>query len=118
MLLIVLLYALFAASVWSSKLLLSYTTPIFLTGIRMSLAGLILLGYQYLYAHEHFSFKRSHIGLYAQIILFGIYLTYILRFWGMIGMSASKAMFFFNLAPFLSSLYSYIFFDERMTKRQ
>lgn len=118
MFLIVILYALWAASVWTSKILLKYTTPIFLTGSRMTIAGLILLCYQYFYAHEHFSFKRQHIWLYTQIIIFGIYLTYILRFWGMIDMSASKSMFFFNLAPFLSSLYSYIFFNERMTKRQ
>jgi len=118
MLLIILLYAFFAASVWTSKLLLAYTTPIFLTGSRMLIAGIILLIYQYTCAREHFYFKREHAWLYLQIILFGIYFTYILRFWGMLGMSAPKAMFLFNIAPFLSSLYSYIFFDERMSKKQ
>jgi drug/metabolite transporter (DMT)-like permease len=118
MILIILLHALFAASVWTSKFLLKYTTPIFLTGARMTLAGVILLATQYFYEHEHFHFKKKHFWLYIQIIFFGIYFNYILRFWGLLGMSASKSMFLFNLSPFITSLYSYLFLDERMTRRQ
>ena len=118
MLLIVILHALWAGSVTSSKILLNYTQPIFLTGIRMFIAGILLLIYQYFYAHEHFKFKRKHIPLYAQLILIGTYASYILRFWALESLTASKSMFLYNCAPFMTSLYSYFFFSEKMTRKQ
>jgi drug/metabolite transporter (DMT)-like permease len=118
MILIIIMYALWAASVSTSKAILAYTEPIFLTGSRFLIAGLILLIWQYLYAHEHFTFKRKDIWLYLQIIFFGVYATNILRFWALGSITASKSMFLFNIAPFLSSIYSYFAFDERMTRRQ
>jgi drug/metabolite transporter (DMT)-like permease len=117
--LIIILHALWASSVTASKFLLAYTTPIFLTGIRMLLAGLILIAYQYFYAHEHFArIRRNHLWLFTQLIFIGIYVSYILRFWALDSISASKSMFLFNFAPFISSLYAYFFFKEKMTKRQ
>ncbi len=118
MLLIIILHALWAGSVTASKILLSYTSPIFLTGIRMLLAGMILLAYQYLYFRDSFTVHKRDIWLYAQLIFFGIYSSYILRFWALESISASKSMFLFNCAPFISSLYSYFFFKEKMTLRQ
>jgi len=118
MILIVILYALFALSVFISKVIFSYCKPIFYIGARMSIAGIILLAYQYIYAHEHFHFKREHIWLYAQVVFFGIYFTYIIRFWGLTELPVSKAMFMFNLAPFMSALFSYMFFKEEMSRKK
>lgn len=115
---IILLYALFSSSFSMGKILLRYTSPIFLTGIRMFIAGLILLGYQYFYANKHFRFKKKHIWFYAQIVIFGIYITYILRFWALDYLTSSKTCFLYNMSPFLSSFYSYIFFHEKMTRKQ
>lgn len=117
MVLIIILYALFALSVSSSKVILNYSAPIFYTGARMFLAGLLLLGYQY-YSHAKFHFQRKHLWLYAQIIFFGIYFTYIIRFWALNYMQASKTMFLFNLSPFFSAFYSYIFLDEKMNTKK
>jgi len=118
MLLIILLYALFAGSFTLSKAILNYTTPTFLVGIRMLIAGTILLSYQYFHPQQQFQFKRKHLWYYAQITLFGIYFTYILRFWGLKYMPSSKASFLYNLSPFLSSYYSYLFFKEKITRKQ
>jgi drug/metabolite transporter (DMT)-like permease len=118
MILIVLLYALWASSVTASKILIQYSQPIFLTGIRMFVAGALLLGYQYFFARHAFEFKRSHLTSYAQIIFFGIYATYILRFWAFESVSATKAMFLFNLSPFFSTLYSYFFLNEKLSRTQ
>jgi len=118
MILIIVLYGLFGTSFLFNKALLQYANPIFLTGARMIISGMLLLGYQYRYAHKQFRFKKKHWSLFAQIILFGIYTTYILRYWGLQHMPASKAAFLFNLSPFLASLYSYFFFKERMTLKQ
>ncbi|MFZ5954022.1 MAG: DMT family transporter [Candidatus Dependentiae bacterium] len=118
MFLILLLYALFATSFPMSKILLSYVTPIFYTGIRMVIAGALLLGYERFYVRQRFSFHKKDLWLLAQIIFFGIYITYILRFWGLTYLPSSKTAFLFNVAPFFSSFYSYLIFKEKPTLRQ
>lgn len=118
MTLIILLYALFASSFTMGKVLVTYAQPIFLTGIRMLLGGLILLSYQFIYNRKHCKFNTSNIPLFIQAMLSGIYLNYILRFWALNYLTSSKTNFFYNLAPFFSSFYSYLLFDERMSKKQ
>lgn len=116
MILIVVLYALWAASISASKILLTYTSPIFMTGIRMVLSGAVLLSFQYFYSHEHFHFNRKHIHYYLQIIVFGILISYFLRFWALEYITATKLLFLYNLAPFMTSLHSYFFLNEKMTR--
>ncbi len=118
MILIIVLYGLFASSLFLSKVLLSYAPPIFYTGIRMLIGGGLLLGYQYFNPRQQFVIKRKHLWLYAQLILFSILATYILRFWGLRSLPTYKASFLHNLAPFMTSFYSYFIFQERMTKNQ
>lgn len=118
MLLIVILYALWAASVTASKIIIEFSQPIFLTGIRMFVAGTLLLGYQYFFGKHEFEFKRAYIRHYIQIIVLGIYATYILRFWALESVTATKAMFLFNLSPFFSALYSYFFLNEKLSRVQ
>jgi len=118
MILIVLLYALFATSFSMGKILVHYSPPMFLNGCRMLIAGSILLLYQYFNPREKFYFKKSHIWLYAQVILFGVFFGYNLRFWALNYLSSFKASFLYNLSPFLSAYYSYIFFKERLNTIQ
>lgn len=118
MLLIILLYTLFGSSFVMGKMLLTYTTPFFLNGIRMTIGGLLLLGYLFFYAHEHFVFKRKHLFWYIQMILFGVYITYSLRFWGLNYMPAAKTNFIYNLSPFMAAVFSYLFFNEKLTLKK
>lgn len=118
MILIIALYALFGSSFVLGKMLLAYTTPLFLTGIRMIIGGVILLTYLFFCAHEHFVFKRKHIYLYLQMVIFGIYITYSLRFWALNYMQAAKTNFIYNLSPFMSALFSYIVFHEKLTPKK
>ncbi len=118
MILIIVLYALFGSSFVLGKYLLSYTTPLFLTGVRMTIGGLILLSYLFFYAHEHFKFKRKHLFWYIQMIFFGIYITYTLRFWALNYMPAAKTNFIYNLSPFLSAIFSYIVFNEKLSPKK
>ena len=118
MILVVVLYALFGASILASKMILPYTKPIFLTGIRMFLGGATLLAYEYFHPHRTFRFHKEHIWHYLKLIMYGVYISYILRFWALEYMPAFKLSFLFNLSPFLTSLYSYFIFKEKMSTKQ
>ena len=116
--LIILMYALFSTSFSAGKILLQYTSPIFLVGVRFFLAGSILLFYQFGWRKKRVHIKRNQLWLYAQIIILGIYAAYVFRFFGLKYLSSSKTAFLFNSSPFFTAIYSYIFFNDRMTKKQ
>lgn len=84
----------------------------------MFIAGSLLLSYQYLWLGIRKKIKFEHLYLYAQIIILGIYIAYALRFWGLKYLSSTKTAFLYNASPFFSALYSYIFFNERMSRKQ
>lgn len=118
MILIVFLYGMWAASIVASKLILAYTKPWFLVGVRMTLSGALLLNYQYFRNRINFKFKREHMWMYAQFAILGFVLPYNLRFWALESVSASKAMFVFNLAPFFTVIYSYFLFNDKVSRIQ
>lgn len=115
MFLIFILYALFASTFSLGKALLLYSTPVFIVGVRMTIAGSILLIFQYFYAHHTFHFKREHLTYYIQGILFTVYIPYILRFWALQELSASKASLLYNLGPFVSYILAYFLTNEKIT---
>lgn len=112
---IVVLYALFASTFSLGKVLLNYAQPIFLVGIRMSIAGLLLLLYQYFNKKTIFRFERKDWSLYIQGIFFTCYLPYILRFWGLRHMPSSKASLIYTLGPFITYVFGYFLVNEKVT---
>lgn len=118
MLQVILMYAIFASSFPITKILLSYTEPFFLTGVRMIVGGSILLLYYTIYRKKRFAIAQTHYLIYAQIILIGFYLNYIVRFWSINYLSSAKASFIFTIYPLISSLLSYFFFGETTSKKQ
>jgi drug/metabolite transporter (DMT)-like permease len=117
MILLLLLYALCASSFTISKAVLSYSAPIFFVGVRMTIAGLLLLGYVW-YESRSIRIAKKDRGLFAAIIFFHIYITYIADVWSLQYVSSFKSAFFFNLSPFITALLSYFFLQERMTHKQ
>lgn len=118
MFLLVLHYALFALTLIATKMIFLYCKPIFYTATRFALAGACMMAYQYFYKNKRLSIDKEHLGIFAQIAFFGIYLTYIIRFWGLLYLSSANGMFMFNLAPFATALFSYFMLNERMTNKQ
>ena len=118
MFLIFLLYALFGSSFVLGKMALACTTPFFLTGIRMTIGGLILLSYVYIYARDEFKFDLKHLLWYGQMTFLGIYVTYTLRFWALGYMPAAKTNFLYNLSPFISALFSYFVLREKLSSKK
>src|SRR5438552_6442085 len=102
MLLIIVLYMLLASTFTIAKAVLLYVQPIFFIGLRMVLAGSLLLGYTYLFRRSWIRFTSAHWPLFAQIIIFHIYLAYTLEFIALQTISSAKACLLYNLSPFIT----------------
>jgi drug/metabolite transporter (DMT)-like permease len=115
---IIFLYALFASTFSLGKELLYYGPPIFSVGTRMTIAGLMLLLYQYFFADHSFKFKRKHLKYYIQGTLFAIYIHYILRFIGLQHMASYKASLLYNFGPFASFILAHFLIGEKVTYKK
>ena len=115
---IIALYALFGTSIPISKYLLSMAPPVFITAARMLLTGGILMLLQVLRRQSFFELHRQYWFAYAQIIIFGVYLKYILRYWALDYLPATKMAFLLNLGPFITALFSFFLLKEYLTKKQ
>lgn len=118
---ILLVIALYAA--WSSvfslaKVALQYSPPIYLTGFRMVLAGVLLLAYLAIKRRSEFQLKLKQLFSLSLLAIFSIYLTNILEFWGLQYLTAGKACFIYSLSPFFAALFSYLHFGEKMNGRK
>lgn len=115
---IVFLYALLAGTFHLGKLLLAYSQPIFIVGIRMSISGALLLIYHYFRNQSLLSIKREHIKPFLQATLLTIYVPYLLRNWSLGYLPASKACLLYNLGPFITYFFSYVVSKEKVTTRK
>jgi len=115
---LILLQALFATSFPLGKYLLTFVSPLFLSGIRMLMSGSILLCYQYFSPSAEFKFKKEHFVTLLQIIILGMYMTYGLRLYALQVLPVWKTSFFYNFSPFLSALYAYLLFGEKLSRKQ
>ena len=114
--LVVLLYACWSSVFAYGKAVLETTTPLFLTGTRMLLAGLVMLIFIALRNRNQLKMNRSQWISVGALALFSIFLTNILEFWGLQYLSAAKTCFIYSLSPFFSALFSYIHFKEKMSR--
>lgn len=116
MLYVFLLYALFASVFTIGKTALQFTEPLFLIGTRMMVAGALLIAYQVIRNKASFKFNAS---IWRQIIFLSacnIYLTNAFEFWGLKYLTSFKTCFIYSLSPFVSALFCYLIFSEKMTK--
>lgn len=118
MVLILAMYALLASTFTLGKAVLAYINPILFIGIRMTLGGLLLLGYVRYYKSMPIRIHKQHVSLFAGIVLFHIYCAYIFEFVALQHMSSSKACLLYNLSPFLTAACAYFFFAERMSHKK
>jgi drug/metabolite transporter (DMT)-like permease len=109
--------------VWSTcftigKTTLAFSPPVFLTGVRMLIAGLIILAFLALFRKNDLKIKKHHLFPLVLYALTAVYLTNILEFWGLQFLTGAKACFIYSLSPFLSALFSYFQFKEKITSRK
>lgn len=118
MYLVFVLYALFASVFTIAKTGLEYSQPLFLVGSRMFAAGILMLGYQYIFHRQEFGFQRKHLWQLFRLALFNIYLTNALEFWGLKYLTSFKTCFIYSLSPFVSALFSYMMLSEKMNLKK
>lgn len=117
--LVILLHALFATIFPLGKEIVNITNPIaepiFFIAIRMLLGGGILLIYHKI---KYKTLKIDWNLFFWNIIIlaiFNIFLTNVPEFWSLKYLVSAKAAFLYSLCPFLSALFSYFFFSEKIT---
>lgn len=113
---VALMYATWSSVFVFGKAMLAYSTPIFLTSTRMLLAGGLMLGYLAIRKRSSFRLNRTQWLSIGLVGLLSMYLTNVLEFWGLQYLSSAKACFIYSLSPFLSALFSYLHFREKMTR--
>ncbi|MBM3193859.1 MAG: DMT family transporter [Chlamydiae bacterium] len=110
-----LLFSLWTLSFPIGKYMLQFSSPMFLTGSRMLLSGLLLVGYTVFKNKVPRITKKGWLSL-TILALFSIYLSNVLEFWSLSHLTAAKTCFIYGLSPFMTALLSYIHFKEKMTK--
>ena len=118
MVLLVFLYAVFAGTFSLGKHILAYTQPIFVIGLRMTIAGAIILAYQHFFAKKTVQLRSDHFLKYVKVMFFTVLVPYLLRAWGLGYMSSCKASFLYNTGPFISYLLSCLLYAERVRTRK
>jgi len=111
---VVSLYLLWSSSFPIGKWLLGFSSPVFLTGIRMFFAGSLITLFLILRQKGLPSFNAKQWISLLLLGLLSIYLSNIFEFYGLRSLSAGKTCFIYSLSPFLSALLSYIHFKEKM----
>lgn len=112
------LYAIFGLAFTMSKGVLNYAYPLFFVGLRMVLAGFILLGYHVFFKKKPLTIDKRYLSIFAQIAFFHVFVTYAFEFWALEYVSAAKDALFFNLTPFITALLSLVLCKEYLTIRQ
>lgn len=118
MFLVLMLYFLFASTFTLGKASLFYIAPILFVAIRMILAGLLLLTFQYFFNKAKWRFEWQDVGSFFNIALFLIFIAFVGEFWALQYVSATKACLLYNMSPFVTAFLAYILLSERLTGKQ
>jgi drug/metabolite transporter (DMT)-like permease len=133
LILVFILYMLFASTFTLAKAAMLYMAPFFFIGVRMLIAGSLLLGY--LYFTRYFTQKisgqdkpglLSEIRLYVtqdwklllQLGFFHIFCAYTLEFWALQYVSSGKAALIFSASPFITALLLHMLYRDRLSRKQ
>ena len=108
---------------WSSvfsfgKSALDHSPPLFLTGVRMLIAGVLMIGFLAIFRKKALRIEKKQWLSLALLALMAVYLTNAFEFWGLQYLTAAKACFIYSLTPFVAALFSYLEFKEKVTPKK
>jgi drug/metabolite transporter (DMT)-like permease len=125
--LVFILYMLFASTFTLAKAAMLYMAPFFFIGVRMVIAGTVLLGYVYqkVWGQDKsglLSAIRAYLArdwkLLLQLGFFHIFCAYTLEFWALQYVSSGKAALIFSASPFITALLLHMLYSERLSRKQ
>jgi drug/metabolite transporter (DMT)-like permease len=118
MILVAVLNILYAWMFIVGKFALFTGKPIFMTAVRMMIAGIIssaIYAYHNLFFQTIRKLSMTQWSLIGLLSLTNIYFCNAFELWGLQYLSAGKTAFIYNLGPFFAALLAYFLFSERMT---
>ncbi len=115
---IFILYALFGSTFTIGKEAIAHIPPIFFIGLRMILAGILLIGFVKFYQKKSVRIKSKDLILVGLVAFFQFYLSFVLEFVALDYLPSSKVALLYNTSPFITAFLSYLFFSEVMTFRK
>lgn len=115
MLLIVLEYAILAATFTIAKQTLSFSPPFFLIMTRLSIAGSLLLLLAYLRGRLSLCDIWRDRGLFVAAGLFHAFLAFVPEFWALQHLTSAKTSIIYGMTPFVAAILSYFLYAERLT---
>jgi len=108
-------FALLSSGIVANKIVLAYVPPVFSVALRMLIAGSILLAYAF---HQNVRFMSKYLR--RDMIMLGIaallttLVPAILKAYALKNLISSKAAFLGSLDPFVTALYAYLFWKEKL----
>lgn len=118
LILVFLTFFIWSTSFTLGKTTLQYSPPLFLTGFRMFLAGVLILSFLFFFKRKSIQLKKKYILPLVLLGLTSVYITNALEFWGLQYLTSAKACFIYSLSPFLTTLLSYFQFKEKVTLKK
>jgi len=112
---IIVMFTCFSTVFIFGKQNLLYSEPFFLTGVRMSLAGILMLAYLFMRGDLKWHKVKDYPLEVFVFAFFGIFLTNGFEFWGLKYLPPARTSFLFCLVPFGTCLISYFILKEKIT---
>lgn len=109
--------------IWSTsfslaKMTLHYCPPLFLIGFRMLIGGMMILAFLYFVRRQDLRIRKHQLFPLILLSLTSVYLCNAFEYWGQQYLTAAKACFIYSLSPFLSAVFSYFQFKEKLTPKK
>lgn len=125
---IILVYAILASTFVMGKIALAYSHPFTLVGVRMLVAGLCLLFYEFVIQRRVFKNRQIKTKLcmitkgqwltLCKITFFHIYFAFSCEFWALQYVSSAKTNLIYATTPFIAAALSYLLLDEKLTRKK
>ena len=112
-------FALMASAITTNKILLGALSPALFVSVRMGIAGAVLFAYHILYKSKRsWRCYINDVPRFCAIALFTTMLPSLLKAYALSHLPSSYAALIGSIDPFVTALYAYALWDQRITARQ
>lgn len=112
-------YAIFASATTLNKLILFHLSPLFYVGIRMVASGILIMAYHIVKSSRmKVCYLLPDLKTLLLISAFTTFIPSVLKAFALKNLISSKATLIASLDPFITALYAYFLWNERMQPKQ